>query len=171
MNNNIIIGNILALVAQGFSLANGTRKKKRDMIICDMGAAISFTLTNVILKGYSGVIQNVVGVLRNITALFFPKDKYIGWLLVAGGVILGIYYNNMGFVGLLPVASAFWYSICVINKKASAKTLKMAFIINSYCFAAYGFALYNIVGAISDTVVGTITVYNYIKNKDQLENN
>lgn len=169
--NTIVLGNICTLAAQGFTVLNGTRKKKRDMILCDMAAAALFTLSNLVLKGYTGVVQNAVGFLRNITAIFLPKDKYIGWFLVACGVVLGIYFNNKGFVGLLPVVSGVWYSICVINKKASAKMLKMAFIFNSFCFSAYSFALYNVVGGVANAAIGIITIYNYIKNKNQLDNN
>lgn len=163
---SIVLGNILTLIAIGFTYLNGTRKKKRDMIICDMGAATCFTLSHVVLRGYVGVVQNLVGVFRNITALFLPNDKFIGWILVACGVIFGIYFNNMGIIGLLPVASGFWYSFCVINKKASSRMLKMALIINSFAFAAYSLIEFNIVGIVSNILVACTTLNSYIKDKE-----
>lgn len=161
---NVILGNIFSLIANVFATLNGTRKKKRDMIICDMGAAFCFTISDLVLKGYSGAVQNIVGILRNIVALFMPDNKAIGWTLVAAGVIFGIMFNNKGILGLLPVVSCFYYSICVINKKTTARQLKFAFIINTISFSIYCFIIQNYVGSALDGFVAITAIYSYIKN-------
>lgn len=163
----IIIGNILSIIAIGFTYMNGQKKEKRDMLMYDIGAAGCFTLADLVLKGYSGVVQNLVGVFRNIVAIFMPKDKYIGWILVACGVIFGVWFNNHGFIGLLPVATSFWYSINVVDKNASGRKLKMALILNNFAYALYSAVLFNVVGFVSDTFVGCATLHSYLKNRKE----
>lgn len=163
----IIIGNILSLVATGFSILNGTRKTRKDMLLCDMGSALSFTLCDWVLKGYSGVVQNLVGLVRDIVALFVENNKVIGWILMACGVIFGVYFNNHGIIGLLPVATCFYYSICVLNPSTTAKQLKFALILNSLSFAIYSAVLWNVVGVITNSIVITTTTMSYLKMKEE----
>lgn len=168
---SVILGNVLTIVAIFFTYLNGTRKNKRDMIICDMGAAVGFTFADVVLKGYSGVVQNLVAAARNVVVLFFPNDKYIKWGLLVCGVVFGVYFNNLGFIGLLPVASAFWYSYCVINTKISAQTLKFALVINSISFAIYSIAILNFVGIVSNAGVALTTFRSYLQDKREEQAN
>ncbi len=163
---NIVIGNILSLVATCFTIANGTRKNKRDMLMCDMGSALSFTLCDWVLKGYSGVVQNLVGLTRDIVALFVKDGKVIGWILVACGVIFGVYFNNHGLIGLLPVVTCCYYSVCVLNPNASPKVLKIALILNSISFAIYSAVLWNVVGVCTNTVVIITTAIAVLKDKE-----
>lgn len=160
----VIIGNVLTIIAIFFTYLNGTRKNKRDMIICDMGAAVGFTVADLVLKGYSGVVQNLVATIRNIVVLFFPKDKYIKWVLLVCGVVFGILFNNLGLVGLLPVVSAFWYSFCVINTNISARTLKFALVLNSISFAVYSIVILNFVGIVSNAGVAFTTLRSYLQD-------
>ncbi|MDO4500795.1 MAG: YgjV family protein [Erysipelotrichaceae bacterium] len=160
----IIIGNVLALIANFFATLNGTRKNKKDMILCDIGAASFFTISDIVLKGYSGAVQNVVAVLRNLIALYRPDDKYLGKILIALGVILGIYFNNLGFIGLLPVATCFYYSVCVIDKHCGPRQCKIAFILNTIAFAIYSIVIYSIVGLVLNTFVAVTAIISLKKN-------
>ena len=71
------------------------------MIVCDIGSASFYTIADLILKGYSGVVQNAVGIFRNLAALYLPDKKYISWFLVVAAVVLGIYFNNRGLFGII----------------------------------------------------------------------
>lgn len=161
----IIIGNLISLIAVFFAILNGTRKTKKEMILCDIGSATFYTIADLILKGYSGVVQNLVGIFRNLAALYLPDKKYIGWLLVVAAVVFGIYFNNRGWIGLLPVATSCWYSICIIDKNAGHLKLKVGLILNSMAFLIYSAVLYNLVGVISNLLVVSSTTFTIIKNK------
>lgn len=162
---SIIIGNLVSLIAVFFAILNGTRKTKKEMIVCDIGSASFYTIADLILKGYSGVVQNAVGILRNLAALYLPDKKYISWFLVVAAVVLGIYFNNRGLIGLLPVASSCWYSICIIDKNASHQKMKVSLILNSTAFLIYSAVLLNLVGVISNLLVVSSTTFAIIKNK------
>ena len=45
-----------------------------------------YFLSTMVLKGYSGAVQNGVSILRNLAALCKLNYKVIEWLLVAAGV-------------------------------------------------------------------------------------
>lgn len=160
----IILGNILTLVAIGFTYLNGTSKQKKQMILCDIGSASFFSLSDLVLGGYSGFVINFTGILRNLSALYLPNSKYIGWVLSIAGALIGIVVNNHGLIGILPIFTGLYYSYCIIDKKASARKLKMALILNTLAFTLYAVVIFNVIGFVSDAIVATTTIIAYIRD-------
>ncbi len=166
-----VLGNVFTLIATCFTFLTSVRTKKRDMIISDVGTAFFYTIADLILKGYSGVVQNVVGLIRNIVALFLPGNKYINWTLIACGVIFGVYFNNLGFVGLLPVAACCYYSICILDDNPDGKRLKIALIIQALCYTVYSAVLLNIVGVITNLITAVSGTVSLVRTYKTTNNN
>ncbi len=166
-----VLGNVFSLIATCFTFLTSVRTKKRDMIISDVGTAFFYTIADLVLKGYSGVVQNIVGLIRDIVALFLPGNKYIGWILIGCGIGFGVYFNNLGWVGLLPVAACCFYSICILNNNPDGKRLKIALIIQALSYAVYSAVLLNIVGVITNLATAITAAVSFIRTYKTSGNN
>lgn len=119
----------------------------------------------IILKGYSSAVQCAVGILRNFVAMWKINSRIVEWILIAMGVGLGLWFNNMGILGWLPVVANLEYSIAVFRFKENPRALKFAFLINMLMYAVFNVIIMNFVGAASCLVVATTTVVFLIKDK------
>ena len=82
---------------------SGTRKKQQQILAIQILSMIFYGAGAIILKGYSGAVQNGVGILRNLAAIKNIKSRIIEWILIVLGVVLGIVFNNRGLLGWLPI--------------------------------------------------------------------
>ena len=91
--------------------------------------------------------------------------KALEWTLVILGVVLGLWFNNRGIFGLLPVIANLEYSLAVFRFKENERLLKIAFAICIVLYAIFNLIILNFVGAISNLVVLVVTINYLIKNK------
>ena len=109
------------------------------------------------LKGYSSTVQNAVAILRNLAAMKGIKQKWIEWLLILLGVVLGVTFNNRGLIGWLPIVANLEYSTAMFCLKENARGLKIAFVLNSIMFCVFNVFILNYVGAAANLVVSIVT--------------
>ncbi|MBQ4094342.1 MAG: YgjV family protein [Oscillospiraceae bacterium] len=161
----IIIGNVASLLATITDSISATRKTTRGMLLMQLLSQSIFTVAALALKGYSGAVQNVVGIIRNLVAISGKTFRGAEWLFAGLGVVFGLYFNNLGAVGLLPVLAGLEYSLAVFRFKDNERALKVAFIVMNTLFVIYNCFVYNIVGAISSGVVVISTIVYLVKSK------
>ena len=154
---SIIIGNICSILAMITDSVSSTRKTARGVLLVQtLSQAIYFTGT-VILKGYSGAVQNAVSIIRNLVAVKI-ESKALEWGLVALGVVLGICFNNRGWMGLLPVISHLQYSIAIFKFKDNERALKLSFAVAVGLYAVFNIVLLNVVGVCTNATVMVTTL-------------
>lgn len=161
----IIIGNLcnfLAMLANAFS---STRKTAKDILRVQNLSQLIYFISAIVLRGYSAAVQNVVSMLRNISAIRNIKSKAVEWGLTAAGVILGIAFNNRGWMGLLPVLGNLQYTLAVFRAKDNDRLLKISFLISTAAYIAYNFVISNYVGVASDSIVFITTAVFLLKGK------
>ena len=81
------------------------------------------------------------------------EKRWIEYMLIVMGVVLGVAFNNRGIAGWLPVIGNLEYSIAVFRFKDDERALKIAFLISVLMFAAFNVVIMNIVGLIVNAVV------------------
>ena len=162
---DIIVGNVCSLCAMVSDSISGTRKKNSQILGIQILSQVFYGVGSVVLKGYSGTVQNVVTILRNLAAMKGIKSRWIEWTLIVLGVALGIAFNNRGLLGWLPIAANLEYSIAVFYFKKSEKGLKIAFILNMLIFTVFSFAISNYVGILSNTVAAVTTLVSLLRKK------
>ena len=123
----------------------------------------------IVLKGYSGAVQNVISILRNVVAIGEINRTVIRWVLIALGVILGIVFNNLGWMGLLPVIANFQYSLAVFKFRDNGKALKISLAISVGLFALFNVALLNVVGVFTNLFVMVTTLIVLFKKPKNTE--
>ena len=161
--NEIIIGNVCSLFAMISDAISGTRKKNSEILAIQIISQIFYGTGSFVLKGYSSVVQNVVGILRNLAGIKDIKNKFIEWTLILLGVILGIIFNNRGLLGYLPILGNLEYSIAIFRFKDNEKGLKISFIINMIVFSSFNFVIMNYVSGVANFITALTTAISLIR--------
>lgn len=163
----ILLGNAFALMAAVTDSVSGTRKSTKSVLGWQIFSQFFHAASSLVLKGYSAVVQNVVAVFRNLFAMSGKKSKVIEWILTVAAVALGVYFNNRGLLGLLPVVANLEYTVCVFRFKDEERKLKIAFFVSMMLFVVFNAVILNFVGAVMDFAVAATTAVNLIRNRKE----
>lgn len=154
-------------------LSTLARSKKGIIRIQTVNQGLSL-MAGVVLKGYSGVMQDAVGMARNLYILCLA-DKFSGKksrtvisiLFIAAGAVLGIAFNNRGVLGLLPVAASIQHSFFIVYPKTTDKHIRLATFISTTCWAVYSLPLYNYVGAAANAAIAVSALWQLMRGKKE----
>ena len=156
---SVILGNGCSLLAMVTDSISSTQKTAKGVLLMQSLSQLIYCIGTILLKGYSGAVQNVVSILRNFVAIRKISSPLIEWILVALGVALGLLFNNLGLIGYLPVVANLQYTLAVFKFKENERALKISFAICIGLFAIFNCAIFNFVGVASNLVVlGTTLV-------------
>lgn len=155
---SVILGNICSLLAMVTDSVSATRKTAKGVLLMQSLSQLIYCTGTVLLKGYSGAVQNLVSILRNLAAIRKINSAIVEWILVLLGVALGIFFNNLGLIGYLPVVANLQYTLAVFRFKDNERALKISFAVCIGMFMVFNFAIFNFVGVVSNLVVMVTTL-------------
>lgn len=162
----IVIGNIIALIASVIMVLSGYVKEKKKILLVQTIQIGLSVVSNLVLGGYSGAIINAVNCVRNIICY---KDK-LGTkekiLLIVVSSVLTLLFNNLGWIGWLPLLSTVVY-IVFMNIKDVTK-FKALIIFTILEWLVYDFYIKAYTAAVFDfltIVTSTIAIIQIIKKE------
>lgn len=161
---DVIIGNIFSLIAMGTDTVASSRKTPKGVLLVQCVSQLALGLGALVLKGYSAVVQNAVSILRNLRAATNKGGKWLEWVFLALAVSLGVYFNNRGLVGLLPVIANVGYSLAIYFFGDDEIKLKFAYLITNVLFATFNAVILNFIGTGSNIFVAVATAIFLIKD-------
>ena len=154
---SIIFGNLCSLLAMVTDTLSGAQKTVKRMLWVQNISQSLYCVGTLALKGYSGAVQNVVSILRNLAGIKKIDSKWVTWFFVVAGVVLGLVFNNIGWVGLLPVIANLQYTLVVFFVRENERALKVSFLISAIFFSVFSLAILNFVGVVTNLVVAVST--------------
>ena len=171
--NTIILGNIIALVAASISIVIGIIKSKKKILFTQTIQYITYAIADFILGGITGSITNLISIIRNVLCYKEKLNKTMIILLIIVSIILTLMFNNLGFIGLLPLFNNIVYTL-FINIKDEFKfkililTQMLLWLIYDITIRAYTSAIFEVI-----TIVSCITTaYQiYINRKKEKQQN
>lgn len=105
----IIIGNVIAFVASILMVYSGYIKIKEKIIFWQTIQIFLSVVSNIVLGGITGAIINALSCVRNILCYKNKLDKKAKVILIILSIGISIVFNNIGWIGLLPVISTVLY--------------------------------------------------------------
>ena len=108
---NIVIGNIVALVASLLMVYTGIIKRKEKIVLIQTIQIGLSVLSNIILGGITGAIINAISCVRNILCYKEKLGTTAKVLIIVSSVVLSLLFNNLGIIGILPIISAVVYTL------------------------------------------------------------
>ncbi|MBQ9958726.1 MAG: YgjV family protein [Oscillospiraceae bacterium] len=161
----IIFGNVCSFLATVTDSISSTRRTTKGMLGMQCLSQLIFVVVSIAFQGYADLVQNVVGLVRNLFAMREKQVKGMEWVFVALAVGIGLYFNNLGWLGLLPVLANFEYSLAVFRFADNERAMKVAFAVMNVLYMIYNFCMLNVVGGICSAVVIVTTVIYLVKNR------
>ena len=161
---SIIIGNIIALIASILMVYSGTSKQKKKILHFQTVQIGMLVISNIILGGITGAIINALSLIRNTLCYkdkLGLKEKVVITILAT---ILTLKFNNLGYIGLLPLISTVTY-IWLMNIK-NVKRFKLLIIFTMLMWFIYDIVIKSYTSAIFDfmNIVANIVTLFQIKS-------
>ena len=162
---DVIIGNVFSLIAMGTDTVASSRKTPKGVLLMQCVSQLALGLGALILGGYSAVVQNAVSILRNLRAATNIGGKWLEWVFLALAVSFGLYFNNLGIIGLLPVVANVGYSLMIYFFRDDEIKLKFAYLITNLLFATFNAVILNFIGTGSNIFVAIATAIFLLKDR------
>ncbi|WP_295616364.1 YgjV family protein [uncultured Methanobrevibacter sp.] len=159
---NIIIGNFISLIAGIFIIAS--------LIINDDKKAYTFqllnTLTLVIASFFfNSIVGAVIMAIASVRIYMVIKDRFtIRWTIffLILSVVIGLWVNTLGLVGLIPIVAVIQITICNYAYK-DIRWIKLSFIVNESFYIFYFFLIYDYVSTLIQILTVVIGCVSYVK--------
>ena len=150
MDYILIIANVLSIIANCSFTCSSLFEKKNIVLLMQITAHVLSTIAEILTKAFSGMVQEIVSLIRNIALVFVPKEKsgikiLISFIAVTIGVIVGVILNikisNNVWYGYIPIFATVVYTIFLVfseiylNKQELL--LKMGLLFNAIGWASY----------------------------------
>lgn len=145
---NILIGNFIVLIAGIIMISTGLLKQKGKIIISQTIFFSIYALSNIVLGGFTGFINNVLNIVRNI--LFYKnklglKEKILITILT---IILTVFLGKNNIIAWFPTISALTY-LWLIDIK-NVINFKWLIIVTMSFWVFYDFSIKSYVSVIID---------------------
>ena len=162
---NILIGNIIALVASLIMVYTGILKNKKKIIYLQTVQIGLSVISNIVLGGVSGAIINGISCIRNVLCYKDMLTTMFKILIVIISITLTLLFNNLGIIGLLPLISIVVYTLFMDTKKVI--TLKLLIIFTMIMWLLYDFYIKSYTSSLFDllTIITNVIALNQLRNK------
>lgn len=122
------------------------------------------SISNIFLSSYSGYITNIFTLLRNYLTYKgkFNKKYLVIFILLL--VVLGLYFNNKGIIGILPIIASIEYTIFMYKAKTTNR-LRIGLIINLIMWGVYNFYIKAYPMFIMNIIIISLSSINNYKSK------
>lgn len=142
-------------------------KTKKETFVCQIFDTVFNTIANLLFKGYSGMITNLISLIRNILVFKNCINKWIQIILIILLFIIGSITNNRGLIGYFPIIASIEYILIACQVKSMIKLVKISLLINVILWGIYNL----VIGAYLMLIIDIITSVGCIKTLYNIRNN
>ncbi len=164
----LVIGNIVGLIGSLFMIIGGFLKTKEKSLMAQTMQLILLSISNLILGSISGFIISLISAIRNLLSYKNKLTKITIFLIILISIVLTIKFNNLGFIGYLPLINNIIFILCMNTKSDTKFKLLTIFymilwLIHNIYIKSYTTSLFNCITIITSL----IGIYRINKNKFQ----
>ena len=147
----MLIGNIISLAGACFTLLSAWSRDRKRIYLYQAAQCLLLAVANIFFASVSGVTTCALCAVRNC---LLACDRFTARscaVFVVAVAALGLYTNNRGLAGLLPIVATVLYTLgCFFAKRT--KAIKLNMIVNLVLWAAYDLLVGDFVSAAVDSV-------------------
>lgn len=110
MDTNILIGNIIALIASFIIIYYGFEKNKKKILFAQIIECILAIAYNFFLQGYTAIIVDILNIILLILGYKEKITFTIKLLINLCAIVLAFFFNNLGIIGFIPIIIIIIYS-------------------------------------------------------------
>ena len=147
----MLIGNIISFAGACFTLLSAWSRDRKRIYLYQAAQCLLLAVANIFFASVSGVTTCALCAVRNC---LLACDRFTARscaVFVVAVAALGLYTNNRGLAGLLPIVATVLYTLgCFFAKRT--KAIKLNMIVNLVLWAAYDLLVGDFVSAAVDSV-------------------
>lgn len=168
METSLIIGNIFSLLSSICVLISVAVKSKKSLIKWQTFNIIFYIFACIVLNAYAALVSIFIALVRNILAYKDRLTKRITFVLCLMILVVGVWVNNRGIIGIFPVAAIVSYTILIYTTK-NEQQMRYALILNMVLWFVHNLFIMAYPSAISNVAICLWTALNIIKNRKYFE--
>ena len=147
----MLIGNCISFAGAFFTLLSAWSRDRKHIYLYQAAQCLLLAVANIFFASVSGVTTCALCAVRNC---LLACDRFTARscaVFVVAVAALGLYTNNRGLAGLLPIVATVLYTLsCFFAKRT--KAIKLNMIVNLVLWAAYDLLVGDFVSAAVDSV-------------------
>lgn len=160
----LVLANIFSFIGISFLAYSTFSNRKNNMLYIQVADTLFNAISNLLIGSYSGMLSNLIGTVRNILIAKGKMSKKIYIFLSLVLLVIGVFFNKLGLIGILPIIATIEYTILSSICK-DAQELRYALIINILIWLIHDIYVRLYPAFIMDIVIIVITSMNCIKYK------
>ncbi len=164
MTSSLIWGNIFSLLAVLCMAVSVVVKSKKKLIGWQILDTAFFIASTYVLRSYSAVVANTLSLIRNLFAYYNKLNSVLTIIFCGLAVAIGLYLNNRGVIGWLPVVATLQYTICLYVTK-NEQQMRYALAFNLAFWIVHDFYIQSYPSAINNVVLCFWSLYQAWKNR------
>lgn len=164
---DIIIANIITVIASLFLLYASSRKDRKQTLIFQIAFLFTVSVANIFLKTYTAIVVNMIGIVRNLLVLADKNKLSYNIILLVLSLVIGIIVNTNGLLGYLPIIANGEETIVILNQRSKVEHIKIAGAISCFLWTIFMFVCKNYTGAFFNLVTA-ITYISYLFKKNKI---
>ena len=164
--DRLVLGNVISLVGSLFLLLSCTAKTKKTIAIYQLLQCLVLTVSQIVFGKGGGAVSMAAAGLRN---LLIASGHYglIPMLILSGlTLVLGIYLNTSGIIGLMPVGIGVFYTVS-LYKARDAVAVKLALSVLLFVWIVYSALIGDIFGTFSNITAQVLNLITLFKLRRQ----
>ena len=169
MPTSLFIGNIFSFLSALCIAVSAAGKSKKTFMFWQIGDTLFGIVANIALYAYAALVISIICFIRNILSYKDRLTKNRTIILLILSIVIGLYTNNRGVIGWLPIIASASYTICIYITKTEQQMRyvlifnMLLWFIHSVYVQAYPSAVANV--ALSFWTSFQIIKYNHQKQK------
>ena len=115
-----------------------------------------YCLSNLCLGGYSAVVTSALTLTRNVLQIKGKLGRGAAGIICLLMMLVGLLFNNRGWIGLLPISASVIYTLCVYLIR-SPQGMRVALLLNLAQYAVFDYTLRAYPAFVSGVVIIFVT--------------
>ena len=164
MQHYLIIGNIFSLLSAICIMISAAQKNKKNFMLYQIGDTVFGSFANIVLSAYAALAISLVCLIRNVLSYKNKLSQSVTAVLTVLSVVIGLYVNNLGYIGFLPIIAAASFTICIYITK-NEQQMRYALVVNMLLWFVHNAYVQAYPSAVANIVLCFWTIYQIKKCK------
>lgn len=161
----LLFGNIVSFAAACFTIASAWSRDRRRIYLYQAGQCLLLAFANILFGSVSGVTTFALCTARNLLLAYDRFTPRRCWFFVSAVALLGLFANNRGAVGLIPVVTTALYTVVCLYAQRT-RDIKLNLIVNLLLWAVYDFFILDLVSCAVDAVSAGTAMLSLFRAQD-----
>lgn len=163
MLNRILIGNFISFLASLALAAGCLMKEPKKVYAMQVAENLILCASSAVFGSWSGISTLLISTARNVLLVKGRFDKRMMVLFSVLVAACGLWVNNRGLIGMLPVFATVILTVCNYYAKDIA-AIKWSLVVNLALWAVYFFAIRDIASGVTQVAVMAVTLGSILRN-------